>query len=92
MQCNRVVADVVVGSECSCSTQFRPSGAVNIVAVVAVLLQELGIAGVEGEAVSAGLERRYPSITGVVFVAGDRVGVKAELVWTLIVSASARCD
>lgn len=56
--------------------------------VVAVLLQEFRISGVEGQAVPAGLEGRHAALARVVLVAGRVVRVVTKLVGTLPVPAA----
>lgn len=68
---------------CGAPTQVRPTSAVYIVTVVAVLPQVFRVRGIEGQAVAAGLEGCDAALARVVLVAGAVVGVEAELVGTL---------
>lgn len=49
--------------------------------VVAVLSEVFGVSGVEGETVSTRLQFSDSVVALPVFVAGDVVGVEAEVVW-----------
>jgi hypothetical protein len=64
-------------------TEPRPVAAVHVVQVVAVLREELGVAGVEGEAVAARLELGNGAVALEVLVARVRVRVEAVVVRAL---------
>lgn len=69
-------------------TKACPITAFNIVQVVAVLRQKLGVGGVECKPVAAGLELSGATIAFPVLVARVRVGVEAIVIRTLEVLLS----
>lgn len=73
-------------------TELGAKTAVDVVAVVAVLSQVLGVAVVEGQAVAADLQGRDAGLARVVLVAGEFVGVETELVRTHEVPGSFESD
>lgn len=72
-------------------TKLCPLAALNIVEVVAVLGQVLGVSGVEGEAVAASLQLGDSIVTLPVFITGDVVRVEAKVIWTFEALLGGRC-
>jgi hypothetical protein len=64
-------------------TETRPVGAVHVVQVVAILRQELGVSGVEGQTVAARLELGDATVALEVLVTRMRVRVEPVVVWAL---------
>lgn len=73
-------------------TELSAKTAINVVAVVAVLSEVLGVAVVEGQAVAAHLQGWDARLARVVLVAGGFVGVETELVRTHEVPGSLESD
>lgn len=73
-------------------TELGAEATVNVVAVIAVLPQVLGVAVVEGQAVAADLQGRDAGLARVVLVAGEFVGVETEFVRTHEVPGSFESD
>jgi hypothetical protein len=72
-------------------TELRPVAAVHVVDVVAVLGEEFGVAGVEGEPVPASLQLGDVVVALPVFVAGAVVWVEAEIIGTFEVLLGEGC-
>lgn len=72
-------------------TQLRPVAAIDVVDVVAVLGEELGVAGVESQSVSARLQLRHVVVALVVLVAGRVMWVETEVVRTLEAILAVNC-
>lgn len=77
----------------NCRLQLRPLAAIDVVQVVAVLREELAVAGVEGQAVAAGLQFGNVIVALPVLVAGQVVGVEAKVVGAFeVLLGRARCE
>jgi len=61
---------------------LSPLATLDVMKVVAVLLQEVWVVGLEGKTITALLEGWDRPLTCPVLVAGHRVRVEAKLVWT----------
>ena len=72
-------------------TKLCPVSALNVVEVVAILSQVFGVSGVEGKTVAASLQFSGTVVTLPVFVAGEVVGVEAEVIGTFEGLLSDRC-
>ena len=72
-------------------TKSCPVAAVNVVQVIAVLCQELGVGGVESQSVATGLEFRGSAVTFPVLVARVTVGVESIVIRALEVLLSQYC-
>ena len=72
-------------------TKSCPVAAVDVVQVIAVLCQELGVGGVESQSVATGLEFRDSAVAFPVLVARVTVGVESVVIWALEVILSQYC-
>jgi len=72
-------------------TKSCPVAAVDVVQVIAVLCQELGVGGVEGQSVATGLEFRDSAVAFPVLVARMTVGVESIVIRALEVLLSQYC-
>lgn len=72
-------------------TKSCPVAAVDVVQVIAVLCQELGVGGIEGQSVATGLDFPDSAVAFPVLVARVTVGVESIVIRALEVLLSQYC-
>ena len=72
-------------------TKSCPVATLNVVQVIAVLCQELGVGGVECQSVATGLDFRHSAVAFPIFVARVTVGVESIVIRALEVLLSQYC-